>query len=279
MPEPSTSGATPAPSAPQGAEAYASDMPVTGTAAKVTPESLAIAGWQAMTEDEKLAVKQSLYFAGFYGDKLPQMWGQVDEADVAAFAQAQQLADINQTPWQELVDARAQMGAEQGSPYTHLNNPDAQSIYDQSITQLRDFALNNGIELPESYIATTAKDIENGVQNFDSVVANLRDTYVAQAYPAYAEQIKAGQDLSTIAMPYLTAMASTLELPPGSLSVNDRTIQRALQAKDRDGKPATVPLWQFQDALKKDSRYQYTTGAHEEMASSIDSLLSQAGLG
>lgn len=271
-------------SAPPGAAAYDDDMPLAGSSSTKAPtqadlQKLALGQWTPMSEEDRINAKTQLYLAGFYGNQKPVLWSQLDDTDIAAMQSAMGIGSINNSDWQTVTEARAQQAQQAGVPFTSIGDAGMQGTYDAAVTDLRQFALSNGINLPEDYIAKTAKAIENGDTTPDSVYGDLRDNYVATAYPAFADRIKAGQNLSEIAAPYLGEMESMLELPSGSVSLQDRTLQRALQATDKDGNPAMVPIWQFKDALKKDDRYQYTEQAFQDVGSMAASVLSGMGLG
>jgi hypothetical protein len=80
-------------------------------------------------------------------------------------------------------------------------------------------------------------------------------------YAAFASELDAGQTVRDIADPYLQQYAQTLELNPAAVKLDDPLIQRALTAKDATGKPVSTPIWQFQDQLRQDPRYDHTTQA------------------
>jgi hypothetical protein len=64
-----------------------------------------------------------------------------------------------------------------------------------------------------------------------------------------------GADLESIYQPYKNRMASILELNPESINMNDATLRSAI------GPDKEMPLYEFERALRKDSRWQYTNNA------------------
>ena len=55
-------------------------------------------------------------------------------------------------------------------------------------------------------------------------------------------------------------MASILELNPESININDATLRAAI------GPDKEMPLYEFEKALRKDSRWQYTNNARDKVS-------------
>ena len=66
-------------------------------------------------------------------------------------------------------------------------------------------------------------------------------------------------------------MASLLEVNPDSISLNDALLRTAIQG-DKE-----MPIYDFQRQIKKDSRWQYTNNAREEVAGSVQQVLRDFG--
>jgi hypothetical protein len=237
--------------------------------------------WQDMTEAQRIQTKTQLWYAGFYGKTRPVLNGDLSPEDITAMNGAMTLGNLNGKNWQDAIAPRVTLGEQQGGAY----NPNASKsssgssgTFDQAVTRLRDFALNNGIDLTEDYIGKTSQQIATGQTNIDTVLGDLRDTHVARAYPGFAKQIMAGQDVRTIADPYIAKMANTLEVDPNTVSLSDPTLAKALQAVDDKGNPASVPLWQFDQMLKQDSRWQYTNNAWKDVGDQAMQIAQMFGL-
>jgi hypothetical protein len=86
----------------------------------------------------------------------------------------------------------------------------------------------------------------------------------ASAFPPVADRLRAGEDMADIATNYINRMSEILELSPDSLTVNDPTIRQAFGGVDAQGNPIVQGMWDFEKALRKDQRYGYTKGAHDE---------------
>ena len=145
--------------------------------------------------------------------------------------------------------------------------------------QLQDFANNNNLTFTPDQIGNYAQTVKDGTQSLEQIKQNLRDTIIAHSFPAWADQIKAGTDVNTLASPYMQQLATTLEIPISSIQPNDPRVLKGMQAVDANGKPAYMPLWQFNQAVvKQDPSYQYTKSAWTDMTDKFGSLLSSLGI-
>lgn len=237
--------------------------------------------WQDKNESERVEWKQALWYAGFYGKNKPVLNGDIDPEDINAMTQAMGLANLNGKSWQDAIAPRVVLGQKQGGAYDPAASGQqaASGAFDQAVTQLRAFAEDNGINLTEDFVGKNAKAIAEGGVSWDELTGTLRDKYVAPAYPGFAEQIRAGHSVKDLAAPYVATMAKVLEIPEGSISLQDKTVAKALQAVDEKGAPATVPMWQFEQELKKDSRWQNTQNAWDEVGQSAYKIMGMFGLG
>jgi len=69
-----------------------------------------------------------------------------------------------------------------------------------------------------------------------------------------------GYDLDQVYSPYKNTMAAVLELNPEQISLNDPTLRSAISDKGETN------LYDFQRMLRKDSRWQYTQNARQEVS-------------
>ena len=84
----------------------------------------------------------------------------------------------------------------------------------------------------------------------------------AAKFTPFADRIRAGETVRDIAMPYIDAMAQTLELNPQDVSLSDSMIQRWLQGQSVEGQPpAATAVWQAKQELRKDPRWGKTKNA------------------
>jgi len=80
-----------------------------------------------------------------------------------------------------------------------------------------------------------------------------------------------GLDLANIYAPYRTRMANLLELTPDAISLDDPLLRSAY------GQDKEMSLYDFQRAVRKDPRWQYTDNAREEVSSVALGILRDFG--
>lgn len=94
----------------------------------------------------------------------------------------------------------------------------------------------------------------------------------AQGTPDYVKGLlQQGYDLEQIYAPYKNVMAQILEINPDEINLNDGTLRGAI------GQDKEMNIYDFKKALRKDSRWQYTEGAREEVANSVLGVLRDFG--
>jgi hypothetical protein len=168
---------------------------------------------------------------------------------------------------------KSKLASGQG-PVTALGAPEGPA--GKYYTQIKNLAMNNGINLSDDAARTYADQIAAGTVDQNTVTNTLRES-AASAFPKYADQIKAGLDLSTIADPYVQSMSKILELPSASIDLFNPTIRSALSYTMPDGSVGTKSLYDFETDLRKDPRWQYTQNAHQDVANSVQKVLQDFG--
>lgn len=140
--------------------------------------------------------------------------------------------------------------------------------------QVRQTYANYGIAYTPTGVINRTRQIIMGQIDLTHVQAEAINAAKSK-YAAYAQEIDQGRTVQDIASPYISAMAQTLELPDGTLTLSDPHIQRALTARDPKGQPTATPLWAFQDQLRNDPRYDHT----DQAVNGTYSMLSEIGKG
>ena len=80
-----------------------------------------------------------------------------------------------------------------------------------------------------------------------------------------------GVDLETIYSPYKNVMASVLEVNPQTIGLDDKTLRSAI------GPEKEMTIYDWERALRKDPRWQYTNNARQEVSSIGLNVLQQLG--
>jgi hypothetical protein len=132
-------------------------------------------------------------------------------------------------------------------------------------------AAANGLTLSTFADADSwVKRINQGesIENFKQII---RNTAKAGMPDSVKKLLDSGVDLDTVYSPYKQTMASILEINPDSISVNDPTLRMGIGA-DKE-----MPLYEYQRALKQDTRWQYTNNAKEDVSNSVQKVLRDFG--
>jgi hypothetical protein len=142
--------------------------------------------------------------------------------------------------------------------------------------ELRTYAMDMGLTLSDPSLKSWVRDIATGNKDVGHYKAYLQDQ-AQHAFPTFADQIKSGVTVKTLADPYMQQMANTLELNPQTINLQNPTIRQALQSVGQDGKPTQKPLWQFDNELKKDPRWLKTNNAENTLMATGHQVLKDMG--
>jgi NlpC/P60 family protein len=147
----------------------------------------------------------------------------------------------------------------------------------QAYQQLKTAAYDNGVSLSEQSLKNSAAYVVRGVSNMEKEVGNIRGIAMG-AYPAFADQIQAGQTMRQIASPYVQAMAQTLELPDTDLDMYNAKIKAALTRANSQGKPEPMTLTDFVDSLKDTPDWRRTGNAQNSVMAIGHQVLRNMGV-
>tara|TARA_R110000822_G_scaffold41114_1_gene111660 strand:+ start:7099 stop:8088 length:990 start_codon:yes stop_codon:yes gene_type:complete len=164
------------------------------------------------------------------------------------------------------------------SNYVAFDSGNIQGSAGMAQRNIKAWALKNGLQLTDNMINGYAKNIISGNTTQDDVLQDLRNTYLVGSFPAWSDRIKAGMDPADIAAPYKQRMARLLEVDESQIDLNDQLLQQAMQGVGNDGKPSVVPLYSFDQQIKKDDRWQYTENAMDTYAKTGTKILQMFGL-
>lgn len=141
--------------------------------------------------------------------------------------------------------------------------------------QIRQGMRDLGVFIPEGQLDTQIKQIIGGQSSVQSVLAQLR-TQAASMYPAYASQINSGMNVSDIASPYIGRAQQLLEMGPGAMNIQTPMIKQALQYT-LDGQPTSMPMYDFEKAVRQDPRWLQTDNAQDSFMSNAHRVLQDFG--
>lgn len=226
----------------------------------------------SMDADQIIELRENLYFSG-YLETLPddEIAGNRDASTLQALMAAMNQVNLNggaETVQDFLRRTADSVLANRGGvPIGQDEN--AFQAYGDS---LHSWAKMNGVDLTDGYVDRAIFDMANMGSSMEMEQQKIRENMLAQWYPRFADQIKAGMDLTQIASPYIQQMAQMLELDPNEIGIKDKYIAGILQS------PEDVSLYAFQQKLRQDERWQYTQNAYDEVDSMVSGLASQMGL-
>ena len=141
---------------------------------------------------------------------------------------------------------------------------------------IKNLAASNGLMLSDSAATAYANGIVSGRMDENTVYNTLRES-AANAFPSYADKIKAGIDLKTLADPYIQSMSNILEVPDTGIDLFDPKIRSALSFTLPDGKVGSKSIYDFEKELRQDPRWQYTNNARQQAASVATTVLKDFG--
>jgi hypothetical protein len=139
--------------------------------------------------------------------------------------------------------------------------------------ELATVARANGLDLDKNFAGQAdswIKRVENG-EDVDIFKNLIRQTAKVGLPDKVGKLLDEGVDLETVYTPYRNAMAATLEVNPETINLNDSTLRSAI------GPDKEMPIYEFEKALRKDSRWQYTNNAREEAYAAVNRILQDFG--
>lgn len=132
----------------------------------------------------------------------------------------------------------------------------------EQLADLQKVAAANGLDLQKAFgtqLPTWFASINKG-ESIETYKKMIRDVAKIGMPQNIASLLDNGIDLDAIYSPYKNVMASVLEISPESITINDPLLRSAITGEKE------LPIYEFQRQLRKDSRWQYTNQAKEEVS-------------
>jgi len=142
---------------------------------------------------------------------------------------------------------------------------------------VRKYARQMGVDIGNDWVSSQITNAMHGGQDESGILDSIKKMSMSK-YRAFGTDIQAGATMADIAAPYQQMMAKELEISPDSIALTDNKISQALTAVNKDGRPEPKQLWQFQQDLRSDPRWDKTQGAQDQTMTTARSVLSQMGL-
>ena len=143
-----------------------------------------------------------------------------------------------------------------------------------TVADLQKTAAANGLDLNKDFgdnITGWISQINAG-EPVENIKQKIRDVAALGQPESVKKMIGNGVDLATIYSPYKKTMASVLEIQdPNSIDLSDPVLRSAITPEGE------MNLYDYQKALRKDNRWQYTQQANQEVASATQQVLKDFG--
>lgn len=130
-----------------------------------------------------------------------------------------------------------------------------------TLQDLAKTAAANGLDLAVfgDDINSWVKRVDNG-EDIDIFKNLIRKTAKIGLPDKVGKLLDEGVDLNAVYSPYKNLMARVLEIQPDSIKLDDPTLRAAI------GPDKEMPIYEFERALRKDPRWQYTDTARQEVS-------------
>lgn len=145
------------------------------------------------------------------------------------------------------------------------------------VDTLRKQAIANGIQYNDQWYQSAARAITGGLATLTEYTTKIQDMAIS-SNPSLADQIRAGQTLSDLALPYIEKLAAAWDLDRKTIDLTTPEIKQAMAYLD----PATQKvrqksLWEFEQDLRKDPRWDDTKQGQKELADAGMQMMRELG--
>ena len=138
----------------------------------------------------------------------------------------------------------------------------------------------NILGVSDAEVAIAAKAIAKGDKTLADYTADLQRIAI-QEHPQLADRLKSDPTLTVkkIAQPVISLLASTWEMDPASIDLDNPIVAQYLRPGGADGKGITLNYADVKRLALTDPRYQYTTAANENARDAAVGLGKAMGAG
>lgn len=210
-----------------------------------------------------------------------------DAAKVEFYAMAASMgADISGGKADELAGQAFQLGWSTQqvrnalTQFINVTSGNFGGVAGAAAEQLKEYAAQMGVKMDDGSIQNWARMEAQAGGSGGGV--QMGKQFILQnalsAFPPLASRLQAGETVDQIISPYKQSMANILEVSGDSLDAFDPTIRGAILNKNKDGSPGTQSLWEFEQNLRKDARWNKTKNAQDSVMSTARKILTDFGL-
>jgi hypothetical protein len=143
------------------------------------------------------------------------------------------------------------------------------TINQQSALKLEDslnnVANSNGISLSMNQLITYRDRIEKG-EDVDLIKNDIRSIASLGQPDSIKKLMQSGTDLETIYSPYKRIMASSLDVNPETITLDDPTLRMAI------GPDKEMSIYDYKKAVRADNRWKYSQEANDEVSEMVNQV-------
>jgi hypothetical protein len=141
-----------------------------------------------------------------------------------------------------------------------------------TITQLKEWAADNGMSFDNSWFETAASNVITGKSTLETEKQTI-NSYAKGLYSAepWVKGIDSGFSVRQQASPYINYLAKIRGVDPTSISLSDPILMKNLTKRDDKGNPVIPSYYDFTlDVRKNDPSWGYSYEAQEETTSMLN---------
>ena len=147
----------------------------------------------------------------------------------------------------------------------------------EQLSTLKELAGSFGMQYDEGWYNTAATNVLTGKDDIETYKQYVKDQAKSK-FPTLSAQLDQGFTVRQLASPYIQTMSNILEIDANTIGLNDVYVNQALTGLNDKGEPSTKPLWQFEQDLRKDPRWNYTKNAQDSLMGTARKVLQDFGL-
>lgn len=142
---------------------------------------------------------------------------------------------------------------------------------------IRATAKSYGVDMTDKWVLDTVRKLQDGSLT-QADVLNQIVTSARSAYPTLGENINESVSVQDLASSYISKMASVWEMDEDTIDLKDPTIQKAMMYIDPGtGQTRQKSLWEFEQELRQDKRWDSTAQGQQELSEAGMSMLRDFG--
>lgn len=131
---------------------------------------------------------------------------------------------------------------------------------------IRQLAEQYGVKMSDQWYVSMVRGLQDGSVTETDIRNQLVNTSKS-AWGALAGNINDHTSVQDLASSYIQTMASTLELDPSQVTLDSPEIKQALSYIDpSNGQPRQKSLWEFEQSLRNDPRWENTKQGQRELS-------------